>query len=185
MRKLKLQVQMSVNGYIAGPKGELDWLTWEWDDALKNYVNNLTDSVDTILLGRKMAEGFINYWTDVVKNKADSEEYPFAKKMVDYHKVVFTNTLDKSNWENTRIAKDLIAEVKKIKQNSGKDIIVYGGASFVSSLIDHDMIDEYHLFINPVVLGEGLTIFNGRKNLKKINSTAFECGVVVSQYQSE
>ena len=77
MRKLKLQVQMSVDGFVARPNGELDWMKWDWDDELKNYVNQLTDSADTILLGRKMTDGFISYWSNV---KPESEEYLFAKK---------------------------------------------------------------------------------------------------------
>ena len=132
MRKLKLQVQMSVDGFVARPNGELDWMKWDWDDELKNYVNQLTDSADTILLGRKMTDGFISYWSNV---KPESEEYLFAKKMVNYDKVVFTKTLDKSNWENTTLSKgDITDEVNKIKkQNSKRDIVVYGGAGFVSS----------------------------------------------------
>jgi hypothetical protein len=79
LRKLKLQVQMSVDGYIAGPNGEMDWLVWNWDDKLKEYVNGLTESVDSILLGRKMAEGFISHWSDVM-TKLDHPDYAFAKK---------------------------------------------------------------------------------------------------------
>ena len=64
MKKLKLQVQLTLDGFAAGPKGELDWMTWDWDDKLKSYVNKLTDSVDSILMGRKMTDGFISYWTN-------------------------------------------------------------------------------------------------------------------------
>ncbi len=188
MRKLKLQVQMSVDGFVARPKGELDWMTWDMDDKIKGYITALTDSVDTILLGRKMTNEFINYWTDYVKNKPDSEEYPFAKQMVDYQKVVFTKTLGKSNWENTVLAKgDITDEVNKIKnQNNEKDIVVYGGAGFVSSLIKNNLIDEYHLFINPTAIGKGLEIFkdvDSKLSLKLIKSTAFDCGIIVNQYQ--
>ena len=185
MRKLKLQVQMSVDGFVARPNGELDWMKWDWDDELKNYVNQLTDSADTILLGRKMTDGFISYWSNV---KLESEEYRFAKQMVDYHKIVFTKTLDKSNWENTTLAKgDITDEVNKIKkQNSKKDIVVYGGAGFVSSLIKNNLIDEYNLFINPTAIGKGLEIFkdvDSKLSLNLIKSTAFDCGIVVNQYQ--
>ena len=71
LRKLKLQVQMSVDGYIAGPNNEMDWLVRDWDDNLKKYVNELTDSVDTILLGRKMTDGFISYWSNVMSKPDD------------------------------------------------------------------------------------------------------------------
>ena len=184
MRKLKLQVQMTVDGFVAKPNGELDWMTWNWDDKLKNYVNILTDSVDTILLGRKMTDGFISYWSSV---KPNSPEYTFAQKMVNTPKAVFTKTLDKSIWPNTELAKgNLTEEVNQLKKQNGKSIIVYGGASFVSSLIKNNLIDEYHLFINPTAIGKGLTIFNGLKsnlNLKLIKSTAFDCGIVVNQFE--
>ena len=71
MRKLKLQVQMTVDGFVGGPNGELDWMTFDWDNKLTTYVNALTDSVDTIILGRKMTDGFISYWTDIVNKKDD------------------------------------------------------------------------------------------------------------------
>ena len=130
MRKLKLQVQLSVDSYIAGPNGEMDWMIWDWDDKLKNYVFELTDPVDTIILGRKMTDGFVSYWSDVM-TKLDDPFHAFAKKMIETPKVVFTKTLKKSQWANTDIATgELTEEIIKLKSQNGKDIIVYGGASF-------------------------------------------------------
>lgn len=184
IRKLKLQVQMTVDGFVGTENGELDWMNMNWDNKIMDYVNELTDSVDTILLGRKMTEGFISYWTSV---KPDSSEYPFARKMVDKLKVVFTKTLDKSKWENTKIAKgNLVEEINALKNKSGKDIIVYGGAIFVSSLIKNNLIDDYHLFINPSAIGKGLPIFkeiNKNFGLKLVKSIAFDCGIVMNQYE--
>src|SRR5439155_16983407 len=142
MRKLKLQMQISVDGYVAGPNGELDWMTWSHDDKIIKFINDLTDSSDTILHGRKMTDGFVNYWENVVNNQTDSPEYTFAKKMVDTSKVVFSKTLDTSKWNNTTLAKgDLADEIANLKNQNGKDIIVYGGAGFVSSLIKGEHID--------------------------------------------
>ncbi|MFA7419217.1 MAG: dihydrofolate reductase family protein [Melioribacteraceae bacterium] len=186
MRKLKLQVQISVDGFAGGPNGELDWMTWNWDNQLKNYVTELTDSVDTILLGRKMTDGFISHWTNVMTD-SKNPEYLAAKKFVETPKVVFTKKLDRSDWINTKLAKgDLTEEVNRLKKQNGKSIIVYGGASFVSSLIQNNLIDEYHLFINPTAIGKGMTIFNGLENnlnLKLIKSTPFDCGIVVNQFE--
>ena len=95
---------MSIDGYIAGPNGEMDWMVWNWDDKLKNYVSELTEPVDTIILGRKMTDGFVSYWSDVM-TKPDYPSYAFAKKMMETPKVVFTKTLKKSQWENTDIAR--------------------------------------------------------------------------------
>src|SRR5579862_9309463 len=173
MRRLKLQVQISVDGFIGGPDGEMDWMTWNWDDKIKNYVTELTDSVDTILLGRKMAGGFISHWTSALANPAD-ENFPFAKKMIEKPKIVFTKTLEKSEWDNTTIAKgDLAEEINKIKGLPGKDIIVYGGATFDSSLIKEGLIDEFHLFVNPAAIGNGLPVFRNiakKQPLKLIKS---------------
>src|SRR5688572_18567014 len=119
MRKLKLQVQMTVDGYIGGPNGELDFMVWDWDDELKQYVEDLTDSMGCIILGRKLAEGFIPYWAKVA---ADSNHPEFAsgKIFTETPKVVFTKTLDKSEWDNTVLANgDLADEVNKLKQQDG------------------------------------------------------------------
>ena len=102
MRKLKLQVQMTVDGYIAGPNGEMDWMVWDWDDELKQYVTEITEPVDCIVLGRKLAEGFIPHWTTVAANPDDPNLQP-VRILTDTAKVVFNKTLDKSVWDNTVI----------------------------------------------------------------------------------
>lgn len=186
MRKLKLQVQMTVDGFIAGTNGEMDWMVWNWDDELKLYVEDLTNSVDCIILGRKLAEGFIPHWSRVAANPKDPE-FVAGRKFTDLHKVVFTKTIDNSPWDNTVLAKgELFDEIKKLKEKIGRDIIVYGGATFVSSLISHKLIDDFHLFVNPAVIGNGKAIFNQldqKQNLKLINAKKFDCGIVVLNYE--
>jgi dihydrofolate reductase len=188
MKKLKLQVQMTADGFVCGPNGELDWVSFDWGEDIAEYVNDLTDSVDTILLGRKMTPGFMTYWTQVVSDK-NNPEYPFGRKMIDTPKIVFTKTLDKSEWDNTKLAKgNLKDEIKNLKNQNGKDIIVYGGATFVSNLIREGMIDEYRLFINPAVIGSGMKIFggiDGRLNLKLVKSIPFDCGIVLLHYETK
>ena len=184
MRKLRLQVQISVDGCIAGPNNEMDWLVW--DDKYIKYVNDITESVDTIIMGRKMVDGFIPYWTDVM-NKPDDPMNALAKKMIEIPKVVFTKTLNKPRWINTDIATgDLKDEITKLKNQNGRDIIVYGGVSFDSSLIKEKLIDEFYLFVNPVVIGNGKTIFKNLEEIQRfilIESRGFDCGLVLLHYE--
>ncbi len=186
MRKLKLHVYMSIDGCIAGPNNEQDWMVWDVDEKLKEYENRLHEPVDTILLGRKMTNEFVSHWSNVL-NKPDDPEYAFAKKMIETPKIVFTKTLTKSEWPNTEIATgDLIEEITKLKSQEGGDIIVYGGASFDSSLIKENLIDEYYLFVNPVAIGNGKTIFKDLKEIRKlslIESIAFDSGIVLLHYE--
>jgi dihydrofolate reductase len=186
MRKLKLQVQMTVDGYIAGLNGEMDFMVWNWDDELKQYVKDITEPVDCIILGRKLAEGFIPYWATVAANP-DDPEFTAGKKFTDTPKVVFTKTLDKSAWDNTVLAKgDLVDEITKLKKQDGQDIITYGGGTFVSALIKQGLIDEFHLFINPTAIGNGMTIFkelDRKQDLTLVKSTSFDCGIIVLNYE--
>ena len=185
MRKIKLQVQMTVDGFIGGPNGEMDWITVPWTDDVGAYVTEIMEPVDTIVLGRKLAEGFIPHWAGVAADPQNPENAS-GRFFTDTPKVVFTKTLDRSPWANTVLAKgDLVGEITNLKKQAGKDIIAYGGARFVSALIQHGLIDEYHLFINPAAIGNGLAIFKGlesRQNLTLVRSVAFDCGIVVLNY---
>ena len=180
MRKVKLQMQITVDGFVAGPNGELDWMTWNMDERIIAFINHLTDTSDTILMGRKMTEGFVNYWEGV---KQDSPEYEFAQKMIDTPKVVFSGTVSSMQGRNVTVEnRPLVEAVEELKAKPGKDIVVYGGASFVSSLIEHDLIDELHLFVNPIAIADGLRIFTSRKPLERIASVAYGCGIVINSY---
>ena len=179
---------MSIDGCIAGPNGEMDWMVGLSDDQVIKYENELIKSFDTILLGRKMTDLFISFWSDVI-NKPDDPWYEFAKKMIETPKVVFTKTLNKSKWINTDLATgDLTDEIIKLKSRDGRDMIVYGGASFDSSLIKLGLIDEFLLFINPVAIGNGMTIFRDLNEIQKFNmvkSMAFDCGIVLLHYEAK
>ena len=160
-------MQLSIDGFVAGPGGELDWLVGDWDDKINEFVTGITKPVDCIVLGRKIVGDFIN-------------------KMIDTPKVVFSKTVTKNEWANTTLINgDLVEEIKKLKDQPGGDIIAYGGAGFVSSLIKNNLIDEYYLFINPVAIGKGMTIFkdiNDKLRLKLVKSKSFDCGIVMLCY---
>jgi dihydrofolate reductase len=184
MRKLKLQMQMTINGYVGGVNGENDWMTWNPDDEFIAFLSSLIDLSDTLLLGRKTAEAIIPFWESTAeKNPA----HPFAKKIADIQKVVFSKTLDKSVWNNTTLAKgNLAEEIEGLKSESGKDILVFGGAGFVSSLINEGLIDEYHLIINPTTMGNGMTIFNSPGAIEKftpIESKLYPGGKTVLSFK--
>jgi len=184
MRKLKLQMQISLDGFVATENGGLDWMTWDWDDELKEHVAALHVPVDLILMGRNMMPGFIDAWEAQID---DPESGKFARLMVDTPKIVFSRTVESSDWKNTTVANgDLTDEVNQLKSAEGGDIIVYGGASFVGSLIKNNLIDEYHFFVNPVALGKGMPIFgdlDANLTLKLIIAKGFKCGVAALTYK--
>ena len=176
-------MQITVDGFVAGPEGQLDWMNREMDPTLIAFINQLTDTSSTILLGRKMTPGFVSYWESAVE-KRDSPEYDFARKMVGLEKVVFSRTVQRMDGQNVRVHNgDLVEGVNAIKRQSGKDIVVYGGATFVRSLIEHGLIDELNVFVNPVAIGKGLQVFSGRTPMQLTGSTAYSSGTVVSTYR--
>jgi dihydrofolate reductase len=176
-------MQITVDGFVAGQEGQLDWMTWDMDEKLISFISHLTDTSDTILLGRKMTEGFIKYWEQVI-TQPNSPEYSFGQKMVSIPKVVFSKTVNKVDGQNVRVENGpLVEAVNRLKSHEGKDIIVYGGATFVSSLIQNGLIDELNLFVNPVAIGKGMQVFGDRRPLKLMASKAYACGIVVNTYE--
>lgn len=190
MRKLILQVQITLDAFIARPGGEQDWMTWDWDKNLMDYTTRFTKNVDQILLGRKLAREFIPYWENAA-GKPEAEEY--AKRFHRLSKVVFSNTLNendvkKEGWTNSRIATgELVKEVNSLKAEKGGDMIVYGGANFISNLLKENLIDDYYFYMNPVAISGGLPIFHQlQKDLKLtlVESKGFDCGIVVNYYKN-
>lgn len=180
MRKLKLQVHISIDGFVAGPNGELDWIH---TGSGQQPVIELADSCDTILMGRKMSHDFIGHWENILDNQPDSPEQPLAQRMVNMRKVIFSRTHTAIPGRNVEVANgDLAATVHALKQQAGKDIIVYGGANFAGNLIDLNLIDEYHLFIIPIALGNGLRIFRDRKPLTLIKSVSYKNLETINTY---
>ncbi|RYY22014.1 MAG: dihydrofolate reductase [Chitinophagaceae bacterium] len=176
-------MHVSLDGFVAGPNGEEDWDV-KADEKLWQLINELPDSSDTLLIGRKMAEAFIPHFETFDSGHSKTA---FARKMVNIPKIIFSRTLDKPFGKNTSLAKGNLAdEIARLKNQDGKDILVYGGAGFVSNLVAGGHIDEYYLFVVPVMINKGMRIFdslNKRQKLVLINATPYDCGVTVLRYQ--
>ncbi|NLR58337.1 dihydrofolate reductase [Chitinophaga polysaccharea] len=184
MRKLKLQMQMTIDGFVAGPNGEQDWVWLAGPDEVGfQKIIELAESSDTILLGRKMTREFIDHWEDMVDHQPDHPAQPLAQLIVNMRKITFSHTETDITGRNLEVENgDLATAIKALKKEPGKDILVYGGAGFVTSLIDHDLVDEYFIISNPVAIGSGLTIFKERKVLKLESSLPFKNGKVLNKY---
>jgi dihydrofolate reductase len=191
MRKLILQMQVSVDGYV-GRKGEgPEWQLWDWgddcpwDDSLLMEFNSFFEAADTILLGRKTAEGYIAHWAAFAR-KHREPGFAFARRINQIRKIVFSRTLAESPWPSAELAtKSLVEEVDGLKAQSGKNIITFGGAGFAAELIDADLVDEFQFYMNPIALHEGLSIFQKKGidvDLELISAQSYDCGLVVSKY---
>jgi dihydrofolate reductase len=166
MRKVIAALQTSVDGYIEGPNKELDWAMAEDDEAWKD-INEILNSVDTIILGRVMYPEYEQYWLALLANPTGTKnENAYARRADKIPHIVISKSLDKVAWKTTRIVRD-IEEIRSMKQQPGKDMVVFGGAILVSSLLNLGLIDELHLMVNPLVLGGGKALF---KDVKERNS---------------
>ncbi len=186
MRKFKLQTQTTVDGYMAGPNGEMDWMTLPWTDDMNAYVDALTESVDRIVLGRNLAEGFIPAWASRSEGDPEGEDRESIDWMNNTPKVVISNTLTESPWENTVIAGgDLAETVNQLKAQPGGDLIAYGGGTLVSDLIAKGLLDELHLFVNPTAIGAGMPVFpnlGAHQQLRLIAAQPFDCGITALHF---
>jgi len=182
MRKVIVSNLVSLDGFIARPNGDLDWFVV--NDEFFNYSYDLLTKVDTILYGRVTYQGMASYWPTVT-NPDDKT----AERINNLPKVVFSKTLSSTpwgQWNNARLVKDNIgAEVTRLKQQSGKDMAIYGSGSIVSVLAQLGLIDEYQLVVCPVILGKGVSQFQTVEPSIKLNllkSTPFKNGSVLSYY---
>ena len=182
MRKLLVFNLMTLDGYFAGQHGDISW--HNVDEEFQELAKKASNSGNTLLLGRITYELMKNYWPTL---EAIQNDPVVAAGMNGSEKIVFSRTLDKVDWNNTRLVKeDLLAEVRKLKQQSGKDLTVLGSGSIVSQLAENGLIDEYDILLNPVALGKGKTMFEGMQNklvLNLIKSRIFGNGNVLLCYK--
>jgi dihydrofolate reductase len=185
MRKLKLQMQITIDGFVARPDGQTDWM---WapgprDEQSARRVVELAQTCDTLLLGRKMTRVFVDHWENIYYNQPNSHEHTLASLMVNIRKIAFSRTQTAISGHHLEVENgDLATAIQALKQQPGKDIIVYGGAGFVSALVSLNLVDEYYLYINPVAIGTGLRIFNGEKRFTLESSTTFPSGKTLNKY---
>lgn len=192
VRKLTLQMQMSVDGYIAASPSGFRWQLWTWgddwpwDDVLIRDFNAALTPVDCILLSRPMAqEGYIAHWETMARRHDGDPRFAFAKRVTDVRKVICTTTPIPLPWPRTERRGGPLAEaVSTLKREPGGDILVYGGASFARSLLELGLVDELQLYVNPAPAGTGTPLFGTSVPvpLSLLDATPYACGIVVARY---
>lgn len=184
MRKIILFNMATLDGLFAGPGGEIDW--HHVDEEFNEFAIAQLNSAGGLLFGRVTYQGMASYWPTDVAIKNDPI---VADKMNTLPKIVFSRTLERVEWNNTRLVKGNIAEeISKLKQQPGKDLLLFGSADLASTLTNLGLIDEYRVMVNPVVLGNGKPLFTGMKeklNLKLTSTKTFRNGNVLLCYQPD
>lgn len=179
MRKLFWQMSVTLDGFMEGPNRELNDTAEVVDEDFDRYATEMLNSIDAILLGRVTYQLFTDYWP--------SATGPDADKLNELPKIVFSRTLEKVEWNNSRLIKENVAqEVEGLKQQPGKDLALFGSADLASTFIRLGLIDVYRIFVTPVVLGRGSPMFKeiqDRIDLKLLKATTWGSGVVALYYQ--
>ena len=187
MRKVLLQMQVTLDGFTGGPGGEMDWMSGTTDEALDHYSRELAESADVFLLGRVTAQGMAVYWPTVPGNPQSSEQDLWmADRLKSALKIVFSRTLSSLDWEGTRVVKEMTTEVEALKRQKGKALLLYGGAGIAGSFIRQHLVDEYHLFVHPVAIGCGKPLFTSvedKLKLRLVHSQGSPSGIVVLCYR--
>lgn len=187
MRKVILQIDGTLDGFIADANGALDWVTS--DEAMEAEASVLLESADTILLGRVAYQMFAAYWP-FADTSATTILSKITSQINHVTKIVFSRTLEHAEWgewNNAQIIRDNIPEaINKLKALPGKNLLLYAGGRIVSTFIQNGLIDEYHLRVHPVVLGKGMPLFpsvEARLNLQLMRTNAYKNGAVLLVYQ--
>lgn len=179
MRKIRLSINVSLDGYVAGPNGELDWLFRTMNAAQQAWTTAFLREVDTILIGHATYQEQAAFWP--------SQAGEMATLMNSHTKIVFSSRLPALEWNHSRLAvSDVAQEIARLKREPGRDIYVTGGARLARSLSQRGLIDEYNLTIHPVLLGGGMPLFQEMSEeiaLTLVNTIPFETGAVQLIYQ--
>jgi dihydrofolate reductase len=173
---------VTLDGFFEGPNGEIDW--HNADEEFNEFAVDQVKSADGLIFGRVTYELMASYWPTPA---AQADDPMVAEKMNTMPKIVFSRTLDKVEWNNTRLVKgDAVKEISELKQQPGKDLLIFGSADLASSLTKHSLIDEYRIMVNPVVLGKGKPLFKDVKeklNLRLLKTKTFGNGNVLLYYE--
>jgi dihydrofolate reductase len=188
MRKVVLSMNLTLDGFMAGPNCELDWHFETWAPDMANSLCEQLSKADTIILGRITYCAMARYWPGRASDLSfPREDLAFAEMMNSYEKVVFSKTMTTPIWNNSRLVNgNLKKEILRLKQQKGKDIIIYGSGKLVTSLIKLNLIDAYQLWMHPIVLSKGKRLFcelQHKLNMKLMKLEQFDSGVVVLYYQ--
>jgi dihydrofolate reductase len=180
MRKLILQMQISIDGFVCGPKGELDWIFPDVDEGYTKWTVDKVWRAGAHLMGRVTYGDMAAHWPTSTE--------PFAPPMNQIPKIVFSQTLTEARWGETRIvAGDLAKEIARLKDESGNELLAHGGARFARALVSTGLVDEYRLVEHPVALGNGLQIFSELAapiRLVLADAIPFKSGVVAKVYRA-
>ena len=185
MSRLVVFNHVALDGYFTDKNGDMSWAHSDDEDTeWKAFVEGNARGGGVLLFGRITYELMASYWPtpNAIQN------YPIvAKQMNDLPKVVFSRTLDRASWNNTKLVKsDMVAEIRKMKKEPGKDMVIFGSGKIVSQLAQEGLIDEYQIVVNPIVLGKGRTMFDGIKKkltLKLTKTRTFGNGNILLCYE--
>jgi dihydrofolate reductase len=188
MRKVVVFNFVSLDGFFADEDGNLDWQIV--DGEFNKAAVEIIQAFDTILFGRMTYQLFERFWPNAANDpKISKEDRIIADRINEMKKIVFSKSLEKVTWNNSKLLKgDLEEEVKKLKQESGRDIVIYGSGTIVQQLTNMGLIDEYQLMLNPVILGKGKPHFKDiqdKHNLKFRTSKTFRSGLIKLDYETE
>lgn len=181
-------MNLTLDGFYAGPNCELDWHFAYWSGDMSDALCRHLTQADTIMLGRVTYSAFALHFPSIIANPdCRGEDFAFASMMNNYHMIVFSKSRNLVRWNHvTQIGGDLHTEVLRLKKEKGKNIIAYGSGRLVQGLRAWNLVDEIHLWLHPVELGQGKTFFGGPKNrhgLKTVSTETFSSGVVMMQLQ--
>lgn len=188
MRKIILSLHITLDGFVAGPNGEMDWI--KLDDELFDLVGKLTDEADTALYGRKTYQMMESYWpTAADRPDATRHDIEHSQWYNKVNKVVLSRSMQsKESGKIIFVSENILSEINGLKHRAGKDILIFGSPTAAHSLMELNLIDEYWLFVNPILLGQGIPVFARIKEkitLKPLMTKVLSCGVTALHYTLE
>jgi dihydrofolate reductase len=188
MKRIISFMHISLDGFVAGPKGELNWA--KVDGEIFDHVGKRIRQTDTAMYGRVTYQMMENYWpTAADKPTATKHDIEHSKWYSKSHKIVLSKTLDKDGLNNTTIINDILSDqinkIKQTKSGESEEILLFGSPTATHSLIQQNLIDGFWLFVNPIILGKGIPLFQDIKSqmkLELLNTHQFDCGVTELNY---